>query len=1501
MRNFFQSVNNVTKAPATVLPIFPASSLSTASAPIISPSCPEAIRPAAPTLFPIFACESKRGEGKNLADDIGDAKNSETGRYVNTTGLADFSKHASLVPRIISQNVNSLSYYACSKAGQKRNAKIKSTLKDYVKAADIICLQETNLSTDDCFALSSLNGCLISRNNFEMGSAGTAIIDTPAILKWYNPSDISLPPCCRGYIQARNYSPKGRGHLPFTLINCYFFTGAKKQQRQSDLVKALRQIKVEGEVFMIGDFNFIRRVEDSNSTTPSFPSIDFLEEFDDLCAYFQVAEVLQDEYTYFHVTADVDSSRSHCSRLDKCFIPASLFHSALFFPNLNIWPHATNYKLPTPGRKKFSFSDHLPIRLSFGVEMSTDKASKRIPRWLAEAPEFASELKVRWEPRENSCPFRALKAYKETLYRVAAATRKRKLESSSASLRFSHLLSLYRLISRLNQDRPRIIKILSFDPSLDSLVKLCNGRYCDDGLESAAREALLKSDSFATKARKNPISSIKELLPNSRVCISHLRAEPSDKPKFDLKGKTEVAKNYWEKVWAKRKEGPSAGEKARYLDSYDKKIKNAVVLPTVQEIKDTILGTGNTSPGPDGIAFAAWRAAPDLAAPLLHRILVTMSKGQPPPEGFNFGLLFLLPKTDSGLAGDTRPLSVTNTENRILAAAVARAVMPAVIGLVEGSQKGFLWEQSGADHTTNINSWFYHGVESKKQKLLFLLDTNKAFDSIDHDWIRLVLRKAGFPPWVQLFVKGTLTNVKVAPYFGVEPSEWIGIFRGVKQGCPLSPLLFVLAYDPLLYQLGKNTWVRCFAFADDLAITALSLSDFIFAFYAIDQFALHTGLGINKKKSCVVSSGDDASNDSLRHELEQCPWPDLPLRDKAVHLGIPIGREVTLGDVFEKPMRKAEERLRTSAVVVKGLSVLSRCLFVNVFIVSLFSYHCCFYLLPKEFLDSTRKLISKLVIPFNGGAYSYETLLCLDLLLGIKPALKDLWSFNVSLLAARSDFINSRANYNELPLISIVYSRVIKSHRDCAAIDYWRGRHLPDGTLLPLAATTSTAIYRSLIADVYLEEVTEKLGEKVAKFVGKNSEKKVAEPMVCIDNITRNMVRIKHIPLTYRFFQFSLLNNALATSRRRRHQEGKTVAEVAKCYYCGIGEDSVAHLFERCKIVREARNQLMGKTLDNSLSSAFLIDCAASDIASLICFNYAVWNFREKAAGAWTEKGAEWRQSRLVELTRTFLERCKKPVRRSGHHEKDDDSEHDLLVESAGPKALICYTDGSALGNPGPAGAGAVVFDFSNNTATDLGVSLGVSTNNVGELTALWATLHFVVNNNVVGPVLIFSDSLYALNAIKGGPKKKTVAHAELVTQTRELLTIALHKRVLSLHWIRGHANLGGNERADRIAKAYAQASKTATTSYPITESGIQISQREWHSNLLQTPLCAFLWNIPIVRSDCNRPVMQNVILELKHDEESIESPRGLEPPGISIVRRSSTRVARPPPHFVLS
>ena len=153
----------------------------------------------------------------------------------------------------------------------------------------------------------------------------------------------------------------------------------------------------------------------------------------------------------------------------------------------------------------------------------------------------------------------------------------------------------------------------------------------------------------------------------------------------------------------------------------------------------------NTSPGPDGVPFSAWRAAPDLAAPLLFGALSLLLEGKAPLKGFNHAILFLLPKKATGLVADTRPISVTNTDNRLLASVVSHTLMPATLELVDPAQQGFLWGRNGAKHTYDINSFFYQGVVERLDRFVFFLDTAKAFDSIDHEWIFKVLSPAGFP------------------------------------------------------------------------------------------------------------------------------------------------------------------------------------------------------------------------------------------------------------------------------------------------------------------------------------------------------------------------------------------------------------------------------------------------------------------------------------------------------------------------------------------------------------------------------------------------------------------------------------------------------------------------------------------------------------------------------------------------------------------------------------
>ena len=92
-----------------------------------------------------------------------------------------FTSVYACVPRIVTYNVNSLSFCGSDGASADRRRQISSALSGFSKDCDIILLQETNLRSGERQALSSFEslGGKVSLNGVKKGSAGTAIIDTP--------------------------------------------------------------------------------------------------------------------------------------------------------------------------------------------------------------------------------------------------------------------------------------------------------------------------------------------------------------------------------------------------------------------------------------------------------------------------------------------------------------------------------------------------------------------------------------------------------------------------------------------------------------------------------------------------------------------------------------------------------------------------------------------------------------------------------------------------------------------------------------------------------------------------------------------------------------------------------------------------------------------------------------------------------------------------------------------------------------------------------------------------------------------------------------------------------------------------------------------------------------------------------------------------------------------------------------------------------------------------
>lgn len=706
-----------------------------------------------------------------------------------------------------------------------------------------------------------------------MGTAGTAILDSPHIIQHYDGTDIPAPDLV-GRVQVRRYHPRSPRYQSFQVVNAYLHSGLKYTDN-TPILKALLNVSNEVPTFLVGDWNFVERPEDTTSANYKTPPSYFLNLFRQVLEHFGSAELPHDHHTFFKLS---EESLPRSSRLDRIYIPNSVLNNPLFPPIASIFHHSSNVQVKRKATRTW-FSDHLPIMISYP---RTDENDHRptISRWVASSPEFLVALKSAWNDYPISHPYRALKGYKRALFRAARITKERQLENASIMLRLSHHLSLLRLIQQPKQDNDKITQLLNQHPQLNSMVK-CDQVWTDAGLSDAINNMLVPSES-TVPTKHNIINEISSIAPHTRARISALKEHIDDPPTEDRAEMGHIATRFWSKIWSKRDPDARRSDARNFfLHPYNKHVNQDLIsLPDMDFIQETIANSKNSCAGPDGISFAAWRAWPEASSRVLAAVLKVMCSGRDPPPEFNHGLLFLLPKKHTGLVSDTRPLSVTNTDNRILASAVARSCLPAIKDLVHPCQKGFLNGIDGTEHLVDINNFFYSNLAKRINSHVFLLDTAKAFDSIDHDWIHEVLQRAAFPTWFKRFVRCSLTDVKVSPFFGDTPTSSMDITRGVKQGCPLSPLLFILAYDPLISSLTTIPEISPHAYADDLAITTHNIENLHPALCMVDKFSIASGLGVNRDKSCIIST---ARPHIVQNFIDTSEWPDLQLRDKATH------------------------------------------------------------------------------------------------------------------------------------------------------------------------------------------------------------------------------------------------------------------------------------------------------------------------------------------------------------------------------------------------------------------------------------------------------------------------------------------------------------------------------------------------------------------------------------------------------------------------------------------
>ena len=139
-------------------------------------------------------------------------------------------------------------------------------------------------------------------------------------------------------------------------------------------------------------------------------------------------------------------------------------------------------------------------------------------------------------------------------------------------------------------------------------------------------------------------------------------------------------------------------------------------------------------------------------------------------------------------------------------------------------------------------------------------DFNKAYDSVLHEYLAKVLKHYGFSQEFVGFVKRMYTGLSSEVITPAGKTDAFQVFRGVRQGCPLSCLMFLLAINPLLERLREVTNSDFgAAYADNLMVTSESTEEMQVFNKWVDTFCAASTMAVNLKKTQYTWINEEAN------------------------------------------------------------------------------------------------------------------------------------------------------------------------------------------------------------------------------------------------------------------------------------------------------------------------------------------------------------------------------------------------------------------------------------------------------------------------------------------------------------------------------------------------------------------------------------------------------------------------------------------------------------------
>lgn len=337
------------------------------------------------------------------------------------------------------------------------------------------------------------------------------------------------------------------------------------------------------------------------------------------------------------------------------------------------------------------------------------------------------------------------------------------------------------------------------------------------------------------------------------------------------------------------------------IDESDRELCDKNV--TIDEVRKSLFSMSkHKSPGADGLTVEFYIQFWDELKDILLRLYQCVYTQSIMTRSMRSGHITLIYKNkgDKNLLKNWRPISLLNVDYKIIARVMSDRLKQVLPGIISPEQSSCIIGRDITDTVASIRDVIWMMERENEEGYLIKIDQEKAFDRVSHQYLFSVLEKFGFGPvfnnWIKIFYQDISSSVKCNGYL----TNYFPVKNSVRQGCPISALLFTLTAEPLniaFKQCKDITPIAIpfstkqsiiFQHADDTTVTVSDKKSIFRTFEMFDEYGKASGAKINKSKTEIMCLGK-----SIITEIDTELQSFSISKDVIQILGVYVGKKQT--------------------------------------------------------------------------------------------------------------------------------------------------------------------------------------------------------------------------------------------------------------------------------------------------------------------------------------------------------------------------------------------------------------------------------------------------------------------------------------------------------------------------------------------------------------------------------------------------------------------------------